>query len=225
MAKMIWLLPAFALTVLTAAAQADYELESFDGISATGNIKVILEQGDEETAHVRAEGIPESEVTVKVREGELKLKLINSIFYKDEEVAVYVIYRSLRSIKGHAGAQIEGANPIEADLLKVRSASGAHVSLQVAVNAIEGSASEGGILQLSGVTESQKAASATGGHYDALDLQCARTYARANTGGRTEVVANERLEASANTGGTINYRGEPATTEIKSVISGNVNKI
>lgn len=215
----------FSLIAFSLPAQAEFELEAFDGVAVTGNIDVILEEGDSERAVVEAEGIPASEVTVKVSRGVLKLKLINSIFYKEEEVTVYVTYRNLRSIKAHAGARVEARNPVSADQLEVRATSGARAELEVAVNALEGGATEGGVVSLNGRAESQDVNAATGGQWEAFELDCARAYIRANTGGRAEVTADELLEASANTGGTIEYKGDPAKTTIKSVISGNVHKV
>ena len=224
MIKSFLLLGFAALLYLPSSAQITYEPEEFDGISVTGNLNVILQKGEVDKVVVDAHGIPESEVTVKVSRGVLRLKLINSIFYKDDEVDVTVTYRNLRTLKGHAGARIEADHAITGDQIYIRSTSGARVHLEVAVNTIDGGATEGGMLELTGTTEMQDASAATGGQYQAFGLECARSYVRANTGGRAEVVANDRLEASANTGGTIEYKGNPEETTIKTIIAGNVHK-
>ncbi len=213
----IWLTNTFGQTRRTLAA--------FDAISVTGNIDLILEEGETEEATVYAHGIPEDKVKVKVERGTLKFKLLNSVFYKDDEVEVRVTYKKLRGVKGQAGAYIRNKGVLTSDHLKVVANSGATIKLDVETNAIDGSASEGGVLELEGKTGSQNASAVTGGQYDSVDMQSERTYVRAGTGGQAIVNASEVLEASANTGGVIEYEGHPKDKTVKKLLGGTVRGI
>ena len=206
-------------------AQTEHTLQPFDAISVTGNIDVVLSQGDTESLKIYAENIPEDRITVKVSSGELRLKLLNSVFYKNDNVKIEVTYKTLRKIRGVAGANIESTSIIETDKLVVKSGSGALVELEIKTNALAASASEGGVLKLTGETDTQNTTATTGGHVDGLELECNRTYVKANTGGHAEVVANEFIEASANTGGKIDYSGDPSESNTKTLMSGCVRKI
>lgn len=206
-------------------AQSDYKLDTFDEISITGNIEVILQKGDEEKAVVETFGIPEDELNIGVRGQVLKLSLLNSIFYKNEKVKVTVYYKTLRAVRAHAGADVEATAPLEGDLLELRATSGAEVLLEIKANKLEAAATEGGILQVRGEVETQKASASTGGQYRALELTCKNTYVRAGTGGEAEVVALESLDANASLGGSIEYKGNPEERNRRTVLGGDVRKI
>ncbi|MDX1942435.1 MAG: head GIN domain-containing protein [Saprospiraceae bacterium] len=208
-------------------AQSDYKLDYFDEISVAGNIEVLLVKGDAEKAVMQTYGIPEDEVNISVKSQTLKLSLLNSLFYKNknERVRITVTYKELRSIRANAGAEIKSDEIIEADLLEVHAGSGAQVNLQVKVNKLDGSATEGGILQLKGEAENQKAQANTGGQYRAFDVECKNTYARAGTGGEVEIVARESLDAYASLGGQIEYKGDPDERYHRKFIGGEVRKV
>ena len=213
----IWLTRTFG--------QTKKSFDYFDGISVTGNITVILEKGEQPEATIYADGIPEDKVKVKNDQGVLKFKLLNSVFYKDDEVKIYVSYNELRFVKGQAGPIIKNRGTLSADKLKVVVNSGAMVDLEVESNALNGSASEGGILELDGKTGSQTASAVTGGQYEAGDMESSRTFVKAGTGGQATVFAVESLEASANTGGVIEYEGRPKEKTVRKLLGGTVRGI
>jgi len=215
------------LTLLTTPlrGQRTFSLDPFDEINVAGNVEVMLAESDEEAATLTVENIPEEKVSIKVKNGVLKIKVLQSMFYKNEKVEVYVTYRDLRAIRGDAGARIENRSVLEGDELLARAGSGSEINLRVKLNSLEAGASEGGVLRIGGQTERQEASAATGGRYEAFELECRRTYAKANTGGDAEVVALEYLEASANTGGTIYYKGNPEEVNMKTALSGDVKKM
>lgn len=206
-------------------AQSDYKLDTFDEISITGNIEVILKKSTEEKAIVEVYGIPEDKLNIGVRGQVLKLSLLNSIFYKDEKIKVTVYYKKLRAVRAHAGADVEATEALEADALEIRASSGAEVLLDIKANKLEASASEGAILQLRGEVENQKASASTGGQYKALDLNCKNTYVRASTGGEARVVVLESLDANATLGGSIEYKGNPDERNRRTALGGDVRKI
>lgn len=203
-------------------AQRDIPVDAFDGISVIGNIDVTLEAGSGSTISLYAEGIPEEDISIKVSRGILRLKVLNSWLYKNEIIRVYIPYEKIHLIRGDAGAQISGKDLLVAEQMEVRIGSGATAELELEVDRLEASANEGGRLTLMGKASSQDVGVGTGGLYDAFDLDCARTYVRAGTGGEAEVVATELLEASANTGGSIYYKGNPKEKRIKTFIAGEV---
>ncbi len=77
---------------------------------------------------------------------------------------------------------------------------------------------------MSGTTVSQNSKVATGGGFSAFRLDCERAYVKSSTGAAAKVVATELLEAKANTGGDIDYKGNPRKVKIKDNLGGNVNE-
>ena len=202
--------------------QTTKNLDPFDAISITGNVKVLLKQGDTESAEISAIGIPEDKLTVTVNRGVLKLKLLNSIFYKNDEVRVVVTYKTLRRVKAQAGAEVRSNNVIETDKLEVIGNSGAHLKLELNVNALDATASEGAIVKLKGKAGQQHASSSTGAQYEGESLLSEKAYVKAGTGGQVYINVTGLLEASANTGGTIEYDGNPNDKQIKTLLGGTV---
>lgn len=206
-------------------AQVEYTLDNFDEISVTGNIEVTLRPGDSTKAVVETFGIPEGDVNVFVKGQMLRLSIINSLFYKNEKVKVTVYYKTIRSIRANAGAQVESTAVLEGDFLEVRAGSGAVVELELQTNKLESNATEGAIIRLKGTVESQKARATTGGHVDALEVACEHTYARAGTGGQVEVAANATLDAYANLGGEIRFSGDPERKGNRNFLGGEVRQV
>ncbi|NUO01514.1 MAG: DUF2807 domain-containing protein [Saprospiraceae bacterium] len=223
--KAMTLLAGTMLFLAPLHAQDVRKLQPFDEIWVAGDIDVLLQKGEEESAVVTANGISEDKVSVYVKNGKLKLQLIDGFFYKDVDVRVVVTYKSLRGVNGTAGAEIDSDAVIEADLFTVKAGSGAQVKLEVKVNSLSAMASEGGELDLAGTTNAQDATAATGGNYRALGLQCDQTKVRANTGGKADVVALKSLDASVNTGGQVNYSGDPEVRNTRNLLAGEIRKV
>lgn len=205
-------------------AQETITPDPFDEIYVTGNIEVKLEKGEENKVELYVDGMPYDKVSVKVQRGVLRLRVLESWMYRDEIIRVYITYKDLRGIRANAGAIVESESLIEADEFIVRATSGAQIELSIEANKIEGGASEGGILELEGSADTQDMQVSTGGQYDGLLLDVNTTYIRSNTGGQAEVVAMDLLEAYANTGGSIVYKGDPKKKNVKTVIAGEVRR-
>ena len=134
-------------------------------------------------------------------------------------------YTTLRGLKANAGAVVYSDEPLNGDKIDIKVTSGARVDMDIQVNALEANITEGGMLELAGTVESQNVIVGTGGQYHGLDLDCARTYVRASTGGQATVVAKESLDASANTGGTVEYSGDPDERYTKSLLAGEIRRL
>jgi hypothetical protein len=206
-------------------AQKEVSVDPFDEIAVAGNIHVYLEPGDKEKLVLYIEGIPESEVHVKVIQGALRISVLNSFVYKNEIIKAYVTYKQLRTIRSNAGASIESKAVLSGDKLDVHVGSGANLNLDVKANALDASAGEGGQLNLGGTVESLNVGVSTGGQCHCTNLEAKRAYVKAGTGGRAEVNAIDLLETSANLGGEIYYSVDPKEKRIKSFLGGNVQKM
>ena len=94
----------------------------------------------------------------------------------------------------------------------------------MAQNSLEVSVSEGGDLELEGETKWQEVKVATGGTLSAYRLKAQNSIVKANTGGSAKVVATESINARANTGGSITYKGDPKKVQRKDGLSGSVQR-
>ena len=219
------LVALFALAMaITVNAQDVFKLEHFDELVASGKVEVILQKGEQAQAVVETNGLEESDININIHEGVLKINMVKSLIRDDEEITVYLTYQQLNRIKAQAGAEITAKNTIETNRLILKVVSGAEMALTVATGDLDVVVSEGGQLELEGTTNSLDARASSGGMLEAFDLESNYTYITSNTGGVAEVVANKKIEAKANTGGQIEYKGKPEIKEFSNFLSGNIKR-
>ncbi len=207
--------------IQNAYAQDTLKLEHFDEIYVTGIIEVTLQKGEEEKLVLETYNFHRNDVKVRVSEGELRISVVKSLV-KNARIEILVTYKDLRRIKVNAGAHITSKNPIAIDKLELKANSGAEIELELKVNKLQARIAEGAQMHLSGTTESQDVSSASGAIFYGYKLDSDITYANANTGSRVEVNAKKSIEASANTGGVVEYKGDPDEKQIKDYLGGNV---
>ena len=198
-------------------------LDPFDEIRASGRVNIRLEPAEGGAVNIPEE---EDQVSVEVRSGILYVKRKDRWKPRNYKkgIDVVVSYQKLRRITGEAGAEVSSSFPlVTADGLRLSFGSGAKADLEVKLEDLEVNVGEGAELELRGYTDELTARASTGGILEAFGLQSKRTYVRANTGGEAEVMATEHLEANANTGGNISYRGNPNKTFLSSELGGDID--
>jgi Putative auto-transporter adhesin, head GIN domain len=203
-------------------AQEAMKLEHFDQIYATGIIEITLQKGEEEKIVLVTNNFDRDDVKVRVSEEELRISVTKSLI-KDALVKIVVTYKELRRIKVNAGAYISAKNPITIDKLDLRAMSGSQLELELDVNKLHVKVAEGAQIHLTGKTKSLNVTAASGAEFDGFELESDDTFASANTGGRAEVVANKSIEAVANTGGRVRYKGDPEKVQLKDYLGGEVD--
>jgi hypothetical protein len=213
---------ALTLATTPVAAQSKRTVQPFDEVVLTGRIIAELVPGDVNEVEILQSETPEDKINISMSGQSLRISTLNRIA-KDEEVRLRITYQKLRAIKAQAGVALRHEGPIEADKLEVRIGSGAQAELEVTTDALEVYVGEGGQLMLSGNTNSQQVTASSGGNCDASNLAAKRTYARASAGGMAKVNATEFLDATANTGGQVSYRGEPAEKYTRSSLGGEIS--
>ena len=135
-----------------------------------------------------------------------------------------ITYQQLRGLKTSAGAKANASIPVTGDRLELKASSGGQMELAVEVNALKASASEGAVIDIGGTTQTMEVSASTGGQFYGFELESERAYAKANTGGEIELHATQHLEANTNTGGSVEYKGEPEKKYTKSILGGDINK-
>lgn len=206
-------------------AQDVREVRPFDQVTLSGKIDVILEQGDEEKVIIESNNVPEDKVNVNIRGGTLKVGLVEGWFNNNyDRVDIRIVYSNLSMVRAQAGAIVRATGTLTGERFEVKATSGAEVKFTIDVGTLEAGAAEGAVLELDGKAENQYATAATGGEYDASELEVQRTEVRANTGGEAIVVANESLDASANTGGKVRYIGNPSEKYTRSNLAGDIRQ-
>jgi len=214
------LFPAILLLLCLTTIVHAQSLPAFDRIVLTGNVSALLVEGDQENMEIKNDA---DQIEFEVEGRALKITSKNLIKYNQQPtVKLIITYTKLREIKARAGASIYSQQTIEADALHLRFSSGSIGELTIESNSLLSSVSEGGSLELRGTTIFHKAKAVTGGSISAYDLDCQEVLVRANTGGSAKLVALDLINATAKTGGSISYRGNPKKVKEKDGLSGTI---
>lgn len=215
-----WIVMLSLVAISNTAFAFTKALSPFDEIILSGNVSALLVEGEEEHIEIRNDG---DRLDVYVDGKSLKVKATDLVQYnKTPTVKVIITYKKLRAVKVRAGASAYTENPINGDQLDLRFSSGASGEIEVVQNSLEVSVSEGGDLELKGTAKWQEVKVATGGTLSAYKLEADNTIVKANTGGNAKVMAVESIDARANTGGSIVYKGDPKKVQRKDGLSGSV---
>lgn len=199
-------------------------VSDFDQVRIWGNLKVMLVESEENRVNVEYDI---HEVDISVENGVLKVKRdkpLNFDSYDSQAIEVVIEYQRLNGLRAAAGSQVKSSKTIVGDHLEIEFVSGAQGKLAIEVNDLDLKTATGAQLKLSGKTYSQRTKVVTGGRLNAYGLLCQRTYIKSNTGGHAKVVATETLEATASTGGMIDYEGGPEVISIKDSLGGEVRE-
>ena len=214
------------LSIINLSAQSSSRIVGpFDELIVSGKLNVLIVQGDSESVEIYEEGYSEGDVNVNLRNGVLKVSSVDGWMKKgNRRIPVRISYKYLHKIRVSAGAELQSEQTIVADQFEIKAGSGAEVELKIEVKTLEAGASEGAILKLYGQAENQYVTTYTGGEYEGEGLECANTHVKSNTGGQARVVANNFLDAVANTGGGIRYSGSPGEKHTKSNLGGDIRR-
>lgn len=198
------------------------KMGSFDRVKASKGVNVTLIEGSKESVEVRIRNGSLTDVVTELKSRQLNVKMKTKI-YKGMAVQVYVTYKTIREIEAGSGASIDAENTIYADKLKLRAGTDSNIQLDVDVNAIEvsGSASR---TELSGTCKVQEVNIGTGGKYLSYPLESKEAVVKATLGSSIEISVDEKLTATAGSGGVVYYRGNPDKVEKKENTGGKVKE-
>ena len=214
-----------ACLVVPSQAQDFRKLEDFNEIAIAGKVEVTLMPADENSATIYTEGISSDDVTMYVKGNTLKVQLYESWLKDDEEARIEIKYKAINELRVSAGAIATHEGTLKSDDLTLKVSSGAQLEITVDAELLTAAVIEGAELTISGQAGAQEVTAGTGGQYYGMSLECNTTEVNANTGGEADVTAYEKLDANANTGGIINYKGSPEMKSTRSFIAGDINKI
>lgn len=183
--------PAFAQTSKT------YDLEGFNAIKAEAGVSVVYTKS--ETYKVQAELKSGSDNTLRIRQwgDTLYIARKTESGWADGKtrVIVNVSGPELEFIEANSGAKV-AAKDIDAERLKIRTASGGRVIAAGQCGRLSSQADSGGMADLS-------------------QLLCDHVTAKAYSGGGLKVYASEALKTRTDSGGTIRVFGAPPSRNVK----------
>jgi len=197
----------------------------FDGIRASGNLELFMEEGSQESLRIEVEGVELERVVSEVSENSLTVRAKPGVYPEKYEIKVYVTYKKLRDIRAASAARLYGRSVLTGDRINVEVATSALAELDVQLENLVVTVASTGELTITGRTRTQETTVNTGGKLNAFDLESENAYVRVNTGGVGRVKATKLIEANVATGGSLRYKGKPAKQSIKKSTGGSVSEI
>jgi hypothetical protein len=222
---------SFAQTVQINDANAEKRAlsGSFNAIKVSDGIDLYLTQGEEETIAASASD--------QKYLANLKTEVKNNVLhiYYDREGIVwndnvkrklkaYVAFKNLVEIKANSGADIISQSTLQVPKLSVDLSSGAHFTGAVKINQLSVKQSSGAEANFSGSATELSVDVNSGAIFKGFDLKAEYVMAEASSGAGVRIQVAKELNAKANSGGGIRYKGEGVISKVDVGSGGTVKK-
>ena len=222
-----------ALTLLTISTSAFAEKTetrnvggSFNGIDVSSGIDLYIRMGETEEVKIVANNDIIDKIITKVEGGVLKIYVKQNNWFNwsgNEKRKAYVTVKELKSIDASAGSDVKSENTLKGDDLKVSASSGSDLTLDLFCKNLKVDTSSGSDAKLSGKVKYLTASSSSGSDLDARNLESVICKVSVSSGSDATVNVSEELEASASSGGDIDYYGNPSVKNIDESSGGDVS--
>ena len=202
-----------------AYSQITKNFGDFSSVKAYVRIYVTLVKSSENKVEIKGD---DSDVEIVNKNGELKIRMIPTKIMQGDKVYVTVYYERLNEIQASQGAKITSENAVESKILNITSNEGSVLKLNVDATLVRVKTNSGGMIDVSGNTETQEVLVNSGASFNGRDLKSEITSVTANAGGNAEVYASKTINATTRAGGNIEVYGSPKDRNTKNVIGGKI---
>lgn len=206
-------------------------VSSFHGIEVGTGIELNLTEGNTEEVAVSASTTEfRDKIVTKVENGILKIQYetkMGSINKKKEnkDLKAYVSYKTLDLLHATTGAEVKINGVLKSSSLDMKANTGALIDGEVDIAALKVSQNTGSKITLSGKAEKLDIDGDTGSKFKGEEMSTSNCNVTVSTGAIVSVKAEKELQAKANTGGVIKYKGNASIKEIKTNTGGSVTRI
>lgn len=206
-------------------------VSSFHGIEVGTGIELNLTEGNTEEVAVSASTTEfRDKIVTTVENGILKIQYetkMGSINKKKEnkDLKAYVSYKTLDLLHATTGAEVKITGVLKSSSLDMKANTGALVDGEVDIADLKVSQNTGSKITLSGKAEKLDIDGDTGSKFKGEEMSTSNCNVTVSTGAIVSVKAEKELQAKANTGGVIKYKGNASIKEIKTNTGGSVTRI
>ncbi|WP_035564772.1 head GIN domain-containing protein [Hymenobacter sp. IS2118] len=205
---------AFSFDTCTAQAQErkTRQLGSFDAVSSSGGIDVVLTQGATTSVTVEASAEAQSHLVTEVKDGALTIGWERDYSWRNllsskGKVVVYITSPRLKSVSMSGGADARSESTFTTDNFRINASGGSDINLTLAAKTISVQASGGSDIKLAGRAERLKVNVSGGSDYDGFALRSTAATVSASGGSDANVSAESEISVNASGGSDIRYKG------------------
>lgn len=195
----------------------------FHSVYFFGNINVEMIKSDSNYAVLTAGSELElGSITTELDKSQLYIR--NTGIGDEKVLKIKFYYKSLDELIAKAGVELTSANVFDVKEFSVRFSKGAIGKIKVKTEHLKAIVIQGSELNISGTTSNIEVSTNTGAVFHGYGLVSKGSWLRSVTGGKIEITLKGKMEASANTGGMVYFKGNPTIVSQKAVTGGIVEK-
>jgi len=197
--------------------------ETFTKIDVNRGIEVILEQTNEVEIEVEADDNIIKHITTKVENGVLVISSDESIDSSEAET-VRVKMPVINGLDSSSGSSISSKNSLKGTSLSVKATSGSKIEATIEYDSVSTDSSSGSEITIAGKALKLTTDSSSGSEIKADNLLSNDVVSDASSGSTTTVYPLVSLKATASSGSSIDYKGNPKTVTENESSGGEVSK-
>lgn len=226
----VLILAIFAFTLsLQAQNSKTVPLRNFNEISVSSGIDLYLSQDKEENIKVTAHPDLLKNVIIEKENNLLRIRYKSNIswsrIFKDQDIKVFVSYKTLQAISAGGGSDVFTQNTLKTDVFTANASGGSDMELTLETKDLQVHASGGSDIKLKGHAVNMQASTSGGSDIDAFGLIVDYAKVSASGGSDANVHVTKGLEASASGGSDITYKGNVPVKKTSSSKSGEIKRI
>lgn len=215
-------------TVIRDAHAEARNVGSFTAIEVSNGIDLIIKQGNEDAVAASA-STPEirSRLKTVVENGKLKIYFDSYGWHNNttkKELKAYVSFKTLTSLEANSGADVNTDGNINVGKLALTLSSGADFDGDITATNLDIHLSSGSDMTIKGKVGDLNINTSSGSDFNGYDLVSENCKADASSGSDIEITVNKTLNASASSGGGIDYKGSGVITNVSNSSGGKVKK-
>ena len=200
--------------------------DDFTEISSCCAIEVELTQARQASIRVEADDNILPYVETDISGGELEIRIASKMGIKTKKtIRVYVSMPELTAIQANSATNISTTNTFSGDDLEIDCSSAAQVDVNFDGDEVEVEVSSAGSVDVEGNSQRLELEASSAGQIDAQDCASRTVRADANSAGSIWLQVSDELNANANSGGSIRYKGSPDKLYTDADSGGKIRKI
>ncbi|MEO6582909.1 MAG: head GIN domain-containing protein [Ferruginibacter sp.] len=201
---------------------------SFDAISITDGVSLYLTQGNEESLAVSfSDSKYETRFKTIVDNGTLRIYFDNDgLNWNDNrrrKLKAYVSFKTLSNLSASGGAEVVFNETLILKQVSFKFTSGSLLTGKIKADKMEIAQNSGSQMNLAGNVSDLSIEAGSGAVFSGYGLNADHCSAKASSGASVRISVKQELDAKANSGGAIHYKGEGSIKDIN-VNSGGVVK-
>jgi len=197
--------------------------DDFTAIKVSTGLDVYITQGEKNEVVVEADENLHDIIMTEMENGVLRIYSEKGI-WGEKASKVHVTIKNLQELDATSGSQVNSTNEIIATNFTISVTSGAEVDIKINATNVETSATSGSELQLFGKTINHTSSATSGASIDAYNLESENAFVSVSSGADIDIFASVKIEATATSGGDIDFKGNPKQTKNSSSSGGSISK-